>query len=396
MNRMNRMNQSEIDEWCDENLPEIYHSAMFDFEEVADRVWEEFHALIAPFENMLEDTVLDHLSETAHAWMKAHHELIIETSLEPVAEQQLQQLVLQRQTPQHATEWYAEKSECLTASEIHDIFSGSRGALLRRKVALYRSKGSDASVDDNGISRSTVSVSQPDGNMMATYWGHRFEPIIRRIYEEEKAGRDTVLDGLGRFRHADTAFEWLRASPDGLVMRGPLAGRLVEIKAPKTRIPDDLVPSEYWIQMQMQAEVLNLDAVEFVEGQFQQRHKSAMTAEDWITFTSAKWKGELMVVNRAKSGWGLDNYPELEYIYSDPVRDASDLKPLSSDSNEGEVLEESCWWLTGFFPRTVLRDREWWESVALPQAQAFWAEYLEAREKQEVVVVERIGWEGST
>jgi len=389
---MNRMNQSEIDEWCDENLPEIYHTAMFDFEEVADRVWEEFHALTAPFENMLEDTVLDHLSETAHAWMKAHHELIIETSLEPVAEQQLQQLVLQRQTPQHATEWYAEKSECLTASEIHDIFSGSRAALLRRKVALYRSKGSDASVDDNGISRSTVSVSQPDGNMMATYWGHRFEPIIRRIYEEEKAGRDTVLDGLGRFRHADPAFEWLRASPDGLVMRGPLAGRLVEIKAPKTRIPDDLVPSEYWIQMQMQAEVLNLDAVEFVEGQFQQRHKSAMTAEDWITFTSAKWKGELMVVNRAKSGWKVVD--DLEYIYSDPVRDASDLKPLNEEKDE--VLEESCWWLTGFFPRTVLRDREWWESVALPQAQAFWAEYLEAREKQEAVVVERIGWEGST
>jgi len=386
------MNQSEIDEWCDENLPEIYHTAMFDFEEVADRVWEEFHALTAPFENMLEDTVLDHLSETAHAWMKAHHELIIETSLEPVAEQQLQQLVLQRQTPQHATEWYAEKSECLTASEIHDIFSGSRAALLRRKVALYRSKGSDASVDDNGISRSTVSVSQPDGNMMATYWGHRFEPIIRRIYEEEKAGRDTVLDGLGRFRHADPAFEWLRASPDGLVMRGPLAGRLVEIKAPKTRIPDDLVPSEYWIQMQMQAEVLNLDAVEFVEGQFQQRHKSAMTAEDWITFTSAKWKGELMVVNRAKSGWKVVD--DLEYIYSDPVRDASDLKPLNEEKDE--VLEESCWWLTGFFPRTVLRDREWWESVALPQAQAFWAEYLEAREKQEAVVVERIGWEGST
>lgn len=384
------MNQSEIDDWCDENLPEIYHTAMFDFEEVADRVWEEFNALIAPFENLLTDTVLDHFTETAHAWMKAHHELVLSTCLEPVAEQQLQQLVLQRQTPQHVHEWYAEKSECLTASEIHDIFSGSRAALLRRKVALYRSRSGDD--DGDGVGRSTVSVSQADGNMMATYWGHRFEPIIRRIFEEEKSGRDTVLDGLGRFRHADPAFEWLRASPDGLVMRGPLAGRLVEIKAPKTRVPDDLVPSEYWIQMQMQAEVLNLDAVEFVEAQFQQRHKSAMTAEDWGAFEAAKWKGEIMIINRAKSGWGLDNYPELEYIYSDPVREASDLKPLNA--GESEVLEESCWWLTGFFPRTVLRDRDWWVSVALPQAQAFWAEYLEAREQEEVVV-ERIGWEGS-
>ena len=246
--------------------------------------------------------------------------------------------------------------------------------------------------------------------MMPTSWGHRFESVIRRIFELEIAGATpgTVLDGLGRFRHADPAYSWLRASPDGLVMRGPLAGRLVEIKAPKTRQPGDFVPLEYWVQMQVQMEVTDLDAVEFVEAQFQQRPVDSVDLVDSIDSEGlkdkgskgSKWCGEIQVVGER------DNNATWRYRYTEPSECVEDIRFDTEEGNERvEVLEHTRWWLTGFYPRTVLRDRDWWETVGRPAADTFWAEYQEAikagpsltNDSTPVtgVVVEREGWAGS-
>jgi len=43
------------------------------------------------------------------------------------------------------------------------------------------------------------------------------------------------------------------------------------------------------------------------------------------------------------------------------------------------MLEDSVWWLTGWFPRTVLRNREWWTETGWPAAQMFWASLLSLR-----------------
>jgi hypothetical protein len=273
----------------------------------------------------------------------------------------------------------------LTASEFSQILDGRRGSLLRQKLV-------PAAV----IPVSTVGIAQEDGEMNATTWGHRFESVTRRIYELEIAGVNTVCDTLGRFTHPTVP--WLSASPDGIVMRGPLAGRLVEIKSPKSRQPGDFVPYEYYVQMQIQMEVCDLDAVDFIEAQFAQRPVAAFTASaaDQAACKASRWKGRIEVRGT------LEDSSTWRYRYSAPAEDLEDAVFNDGLSHEDDLLESSIWWLTGFYPRTVLRHAVWWSSIGWPNARIFWKDVEAGRTnpppapKQAIEVdVAAGGWLGS-
>ena len=62
---------------------------------------------------------------------------------------------------------------------------------------------------------------------------------------------------LGRIRHPTEAR--LAASPDGIVVSGDRTGRLVEFKAPITRVLNQKVPEDYFMQMQLQMEVTQVE-----------------------------------------------------------------------------------------------------------------------------------------
>lgn len=359
------INQDDIDIWCDTHLPDIYDNGMFDSEEIHDDVWDAVT-------NILEETVLafiedederdatrDRIMDTATDWFLGHHEVILQTALPPLDADAIAAIQSRPQVAQHSDAWHDRRNK-LSASEFAQILDGRRTALLRQKLA-------PEPVERPGAGRTPVAIAQPDGEMNATLWGHRFETITRRIYELEIAGVGTVCDSLGSFRHASVP--WLSASPDGLVVAGPLAGRLVEIKSPKTRVPGDFVPEEYYIQMQLQMEVLNLEAVEFVEARFCQRPVASLSPEDHAAIAAAAWKGRIAVFGHIESP---DTWM---YQYSDPVEDLEDaavtMPPPPADL---PCVEESVWWLTSFHPRTVLRNRTWWDTVGWPAAQTFWAE----------------------
>jgi len=225
--------------------------------------------------------------------------------------------------------------------------------------------------------------------MNATTWGHRFESVVRDIYEQELAGPGSVNDTLGRFTHQ--RIPWLSASPDGIVTKGPLAGRLLEIKAPKTRQPGDFVPPEYYIQMQIQMEVCDIDVVDFVEAQFTQRPVEALTVADKKAIAKSAWKGRIEVR-------GTQENPDTwKYVYSKAVEDLDDAVLPSDDM---PLLEDTVWWLTGWFPRTVLRNKTWWRTMGWPNAELFWAEALSLRDqtdnrKVRSDVIEHVDWMGS-
>ena len=268
----------------------------------------------------------------------------------------------------------------MTASEFSQILDGRRGALLRKKLSTDPSSSYGSAV---------IGIAQEDGEMNATTWGHRFESITRRIYELELAGVGTVNDTMGRFTHP--TIPWLSASPDGLVTKGPLAGRLVEIKCPKTRIPGEFVPQEYYVQMQLQMEVCDLDVVDFVEAQFAQRPVVALSAADKKAIVKAAWKGRIEVRGEQ------ENPDSWSYNYSKAVEDLDDAVLPSVDK---PLLEDTVWWLTGWFPRTVLRNKTWWRTMGWPNAELFWAEALSLRDQTEIRkvrsdVIEHVDWMGS-
>jgi hypothetical protein len=358
-----------VDTWCDEHLPEIYDHGMFDYEEIAEEVWEAVtqtaqETVLAFLEDEDDrDRMMDQITEAAHAWFEGHHQAVLD-SLPTVDAGILEVLLRKPQEKQHTPEWYAQRRNRLTASEFKMILDGRREWLKRQKV-------DPAAAPTERPAKAPVAIAQEDGEMNATSWGHRFEPIVRKIYELEIAGVDTVCDTLGRFTHR--AVPWLSASPDGIVLRGPLAGRLVEIKAPKTRKPGTWVPDDYWVQMQIQLEVADMEAVDFLEAQFSQRPIAALTGADRRVIAKSAWKGRIAVY-----GW-LENPETWVYSYSEPVEDLDDANlPLPPDPSL-PLLESSVWWLRGWYPRTVLRNRIWWDTIGWPAAELFWTEVDSAR-----------------
>jgi hypothetical protein len=375
------MSSEDLDSWCDEHLPDLYDEGMFDSEDMYDEVMEAIQMVAS-------ETVLDfidddeerietreQLLDTAEDWLRAHHETVIE-ALAPVADTTIQALCNKPQVEQHTAEWYAQRRNRLTASEFSNILTGSRGALLRSKL--------DTEEPGDRPAQAPVALAQDDGTMNATSWGHRFEPVTRRIYELEIAGVDTVNDRLGRFTHPTTS--WLSASPDGLVTKGPLAGRLVEIKSPKTRKPGTFVPDDYYVQMQIQMEVCDLDAVDFVEACFSQRTAqvaytglvdTVLSREDKRALAASDWKGRICVYGF------LEDQSTWTYRYSEPVNDIED-----ADVPDGPdcypLLESSIWWLTSWHPRTVLRNHKWWQEIGWPAASLFWAEVQSGRDLQQL------------
>lgn len=399
--------------WCDEHLPDLYDEGMYDHEDAAEEVW-------AGVETTIQETVLDfiedederdelreRLQDMAATWFQEHHTVQID-ALMPADPTVLVALQTKPQVEQHSAEWYAQRRNRLTASEFAQILDGRRGALLRSKL-----DHADATTTTY-TNKSPVAIAQPDGEMNATSWGHRFESVTRRVYELEIAGVDTVCDTLGRFTHH--TIPWLSASPDGLVLRGPLAGRLVEIKSPKTRKPGQYVPDDYYVQMQLQMEVCDLEAVDFIEAQFAQRtiqlfgfDGSPVTAEptlsdaDRSAMGAATWKGRIQV-------WGdLENANTWVYRYTEPVEDIDDAVFTTSPPSDLTLLESSVWWLTGWHPRTVLRNRAWWAAVGWPNAELFWAEVESLRstsaisgpmeEEEDASTIQHVGvggWLGSS
>ena len=358
------MNSEDLITWCDETLPELYDEGMFDSEEISEDVWASVDMALTLIDDLTDE---DHeqLMDAAATWFQTNHDLILE-AIEPLPAKKIKAMTTKPQTAQHTADWYNERRNRLTASEFAQILDGRRGALLRQKISQIPG-------DRVGMS-APIGICQEDGEMNATTWGHRFEPVTRRIYELEVAGVGTVCDTLGRFTHPTTA--WLSASPDGVVLKGPRAGRLVEIKSPKTRQPGDFVPQEYYIQMQIQMEVCNLDVVDFIEAQFAQRPVAAFNAspQDQAACKKAVWKGRIEVRGH------LEDSTTWSYRYTDPVEDLEDA--VFADLEEpAPLLESSVWWLTGFYPRTVLRNQAWWDSIGWPNAQLFWAEVQSLRDQ---------------
>ncbi|RPJ65177.1 MAG: hypothetical protein EHM20_17905, partial [Alphaproteobacteria bacterium] len=87
------------------------------------------------------------------------------------------------------------------------------------------------------------------GNV-ATYWGQKYEPVVTDIYS--KVNNIQVLE-FGLLVH-DT-IDYIAASPDGITTEGIM----LEIKCPFRRKITGIPPLYYWIQVQLQLEVCDLD-----------------------------------------------------------------------------------------------------------------------------------------
>ena len=249
------------------------------------------------------------------------------------------------QIPQRSQEWYQNYSKVLTASEFSALFSFNK----RRKDLVY-SKVNPPS-EQAGIFR----LACPTNEMNALSWGIRFEPVIKQLLEHRD--RCKIFEP-GRLQHPTNTH--LAASPDGLIESSAhpqQIGRLVEIKCPYSRVIGGEIPSEYWIQMQIQMEVTDIDECEYIEATILSQKANQTEPLDLRETT---FQGILYLLENSQTPG------DYKYIYGDVGSSVSPPIP------EGYVFVETIpWGLKTWHRKIVSRDKAWYEGTK-PWQETFW------------------------
>ncbi len=298
----------------------------------------------------------------------------------------VQRLLALPQTAQKTVAWYIEARELLTGHEFAGAVYGTPKALealvAKKCGAELVSEDTDTAVESRTVYMCPLSPFQ---------WGWRFEPVIRQLFEEEIAG-GKVDDSLGRIRHP--TLPRLAASPDGLIVEGPKRGRLVEIKAPISRILTKEIPEEYFCQMQLQAEVTGVEAVEYIEVRFGLL-SDYESEEVFLQKTNSSFPermGAVLIVGESAEQpdtW-VYMYSPIWHISEESLQKAKEWQPDLSESQQ--ILERSIWRVKQGWTTTVPRNRTWWEHVGQPAYEEFWEQVEEARKdgrhKSKLLLVE--------
>lgn len=190
----------------------------------------------------------------------------------------IQYLKSKPQPDQRTQEWYLRRYNMITASnawKILDSQSNINSIIYEKCVPLDTSK-------NELLNTST-----------AFHWGHKYEPLSVMYYEDVYK---TKVEDYGCIGHDKYFF--LGASPDGINVDSSSYryGRMLEIKNPVNRILDGNPKKEYWIQMQLQMEVCNLNECDFLETIFKEyEDREEFDNDGSFTFTEeGKLKGIIM------------------------------------------------------------------------------------------------------
>lgn len=165
-------------------------------------------------------------------------------------EEKLHHIRNKPQPTQKTSEWYEHRHGLLTASNLWKMFStpATKNQLIYEKCKPY-----DPNKYNFVSTESTL------------HWGNKYEPISVMFYEKHY---NTKVDDYGCLVH--DKHNYLAASPDGINVcpNSKRYGRMLEIKNIVNREINGKPKMEYWIQMQIQMEVCNLNECDFLETRF--------------------------------------------------------------------------------------------------------------------------------
>lgn len=308
------------------------------------------------FQDALQDSELEqHEVEKAakvYDFVTSMYELFLEKAVNPEwsslsREQRLERIDVLKNKPQveqRTDAWYKQTANLLTASEFSSLLGSPR-----QRASLVQSKV-------NAQPKEYLpQLAFPSSQINALTWGIRFEPVVKQILEKQWTVR---IHDLGRLLHPTDTH--LAASPDGLIVEANDSahlGRLVEIKCPYSRKVGGEVPLDYWIQMQIQMEVANIDECNYVEVEIlsTRADKPAPTKED---LSGCLHTGEIRL-------WEKEGAYEYEYV-------GLDIPHEHDPQKEGyELRERIPWGIQKLHHVVVQRDKMWFQSTDVWRA-AFW------------------------
>lgn len=169
-------------------------------------------------------------------------------------EEKINYLRSKPQPLQRTKAWYEFRHNLITASNAYKAFENQ---IVRNQLIFEKCQ---PLIKDEDIDK------QQFVNTNSTlHWGQKYEPLSVMIYEDIYK---TKVGDFGCIKH--DKYPFLGASPDGINIdpNSERYGRMLEIKNIVNREIDGIPKKEYWIQMQLQMEVCNLDECDFLETKF--------------------------------------------------------------------------------------------------------------------------------
>jgi putative phage-type endonuclease len=161
------------------------------------------------------------------------------------------------QPVQRTPEWYQFRWNLITASNAWKAFESQSmmNQLIYEKCQPLKDFTSEPHDEEVKFINTNTTL----------HWGQKYEPLSVMFYEHLY---ESKVEDFGCIQHS--VYKFIGASPDGIVVESSSGryGRMLEIKNIVNREITGIPKKEYWVQMQLQMEVCDLDECDFLETKF--------------------------------------------------------------------------------------------------------------------------------
>ena len=258
------------------------------------------------------------------------------------------------QPDQRTKEWYEFRHNHITASNAWKCLGtpSSVNQIILEKLTPLNIEKYKPSLNDNPMT-----------------WGQRFEDISIMFYENKY---NVKVDDLGCIEHQKYTF--LAASPDGIITSKNNNSRLLEIKNVVSRKITKIPKPDYWMQMQLQMEVCDIDECDFLETKF-------IEYEGFSEF-----KCDINETNKGIIMMFIKNNEIPVYEYSELYKNIEDIeKWMDEKMDYYEKIENITWfkniyWKMEEFSCIMVKRNKIWFENAISKIKDVWEIIVSERE----------------
>jgi putative phage-type endonuclease len=279
-----------------------------------------------------------------------------------VIEQKIQGLRDIPQPVQRTPEWYKFRWNLITSSNAWKAFDTQNtiNQLIYEKCQPLK----DFNVNEE--------VKMVNTNT-TLHWGQKYEPLSVMMYEHMY---NSKVEDFGCIEHP--VYKFIGASPDGIVIQSNTGryGRMLEIKNIVNREINGIPKKEYWIQIQLQMEVCDLDECDFLETKFieypdyqSSRNDSSLASfngeefNSYVTTKDGSYKG-IIVHFHTSDGSPHYEYMPLHLWTPDDISnwEETTVQKYESEPYKYTFIKFIYWKLEKLSCVLVLRNREWFKN----------------------------------
>jgi hypothetical protein len=194
------------------------------------------------------------------------------------------------------------------------------------------------------------------------HWGHKYEPVSIQLYETKY---ETKVSDFGCIPH--NTLDFLAASPDGIntLESSPRYGRMLEIKNIVNRDIDGNPKMEYWIQMQLQMEVCNLNECDFFETRFKE-----YADEEAYVADSYRPEGAEADINKTHTGEQKGRM--IQFIVNIPSTALGKWEEAMMEKHCNDLWGKTIYWRLDEMSCVLVLRNKFWFKAAVPILTDLW------------------------